>query len=101
METNEVLKITNIIMGFPGRMLCGSKSLPNIVYNANLCTMKHGKIWYGDIHRINDLNKLLEIANTIEEPVFVLYESDARFGKECNLNFKVATIVIEPDVPRY
>ena len=91
--------------GLPmGRMLTFSKSIyleenPEnlIVFNANILTEKQGKIWFGDLDVTKDFNKLKEVADTLNENLYILRESDARFGKENepieNLLCKAVTII--------
>ena len=69
-----------------GRMICASKGSymeknPThlSVFNANLVTITHGKIWYGDLDVTKSADLLKEIAKEIGEPLFVLREMDARF----------------------
>lgn len=76
------------ILGFPGRMISGSKSgyrmrFPDNrpVFNANVC-VESGKIWYGDLDLTLDGDKLQGLANELGERVYVLYEMDARFENE-------------------
>lgn len=72
-----------------GRMVSGSKSRyieahPDhiVVFNANVITRSVGKVWYGDIDITLEGNELKAVAEEIGEPLYVLYESDARFGAE-------------------
>jgi hypothetical protein len=76
--------------GLPlGRMLSYSKSgyrdaHPDniVVFNANILSEKSGKIWYGDVDCTLDKNKLQEISDTLNENLYILYESDCRFDSE-------------------
>jgi len=77
------------ILGLAGRMIGFSKthywrSHPTHVpvFNANLCTETRGKIWFGDLDLTRDEPLLVELAAELGEPVYVLYERDARFGTE-------------------
>jgi hypothetical protein len=81
-----VLEIAERLLGFAGRMISGSKTgfckqhpyhFP--VFNANVCT-DAGKIWFGDIDLTEDEAKLAELARTLGQKVYVLYERDGRFG---------------------
>lgn len=72
-----------------GRLLCESKSMyreayPDnlVVFNANIVTVTHGKIWYGDLDITRDQEKLREIATIVGEPFFILKEMDGRFDNE-------------------
>jgi hypothetical protein len=72
-----------------GRMISGSKSgykekYPNnkVVFNANIVTKSRGKIWYGDLDLTLDTAQLMNVARELKEPLYVLYEMDARFENE-------------------
>ena len=85
------MKLRKILQknGFPeGRLISNSKSLymknnPNhlVLFNANICTLSEGKIWFGDLDLTLDCFKLKEIASEIGEDLFVLRETDARFNE--------------------
>lgn len=100
MERDDILKTVSEILGPAGRMIAGSKSWyyktypMNIpVFNANIC-IASGKIWFGDIDLTFDKTKLMQIANTIGESVYVLRESDGRFENEDNPKLNNAIAVI-------
>ena len=59
-----------------------------VIFNANVLTKKHGKIWYGDINVNEDFEKLKDIADKMGEDLYILVEGDARFGYE-NQNIKI------------
>ena len=42
----------------------------------------YGKVWYGDLNLTEDCETLKSIANSINVPLYVLKEMDARFGEE-------------------
>tara|TARA_R110000824_G_scaffold169965_7_gene347166 strand:+ start:4135 stop:4539 length:405 start_codon:yes stop_codon:yes gene_type:complete len=75
---------------FPfGYMLDGQKwkyseSFPNhlVIFNANVLTKSHGKVWYGDLDVSISHARLKKIAEQVGEPLYVLHESAARFGEE-------------------
>tara|TARA_Y100000310_G_scaffold174_1_gene235 strand:- start:232 stop:636 length:405 start_codon:yes stop_codon:yes gene_type:complete len=75
---------------FPfGHMLHGEKwlysqSFPNhlVIFNANVLTKSHGKVWYGDLDISMSHARLKKIAEQTGEPLYVLHESTARFGEE-------------------
>jgi hypothetical protein len=75
---------------FPfGDMLGGQKwqyseSFPNhlVIFNANVLTKSHGKVWYGDLDVSISHARLKKIAEQAGEPLYVLHESTARFGEE-------------------
>jgi hypothetical protein len=80
-----------LIFGRFGRLLSGSKSAylnkyPDhiVAFNGNLCTKKHGKIWFGDIDVTLDMDKLEKLADELKVPVYVLREMDARFENAGN-----------------
>lgn len=98
--TNEALnKVTTKLFGFPGTMLDGSKSNRDIVYNANVCTKKYGKIWFGDLNLKNKitLNALKELSQLLNEPIYILREMDARFQTENNPNFDEPVYVVKEE----
>jgi len=72
-----------------GRMISGSKSgyrekYPDhkVVFNANIVTKSRGKIWHGDLDLDNDRENLKLVSAELKEPLYVLYEMDARFENE-------------------
>lgn len=94
-------KIAEFHLGMLGKMVGGSKSIyrydnPSnyVIFNSNLATKKHGKIWYGDIDLTKSLKVLRELAEDLKEDIFVFYEADGRFGKENDLDYSKAAIEI-------
>lgn len=92
------------ILGMNGRMISGSKSgylnhYPKnlAVFNANICTKNEGKIWYGDIDLTLDREQLSELAKSLENDVYVLYEMDARFENEASPKLENAVVVFKKD----
>ena len=92
------------ILGMNGRMISGSKSgyssrYPTnlAVFNANVCTQNEGKIWYGDIDLTLDREQLSELAKSLENDVYVLYEMDARFENEASPKLDNAVVVFKQD----
>jgi hypothetical protein len=74
---------------FDGRMIGGSKTgyrdqHPDdlIVFNANILMPGYGKVWYGDLNLTEDYLALREIAQNLNTELYVLWESDGRFGDE-------------------
>lgn len=74
---------------FPGRLICASKSgyydkHPNnlIVFNSNVITKKSGKVWYGDLDVTLDFDNLKNVADELNEDLYILREMDARFENE-------------------
>jgi hypothetical protein len=68
-----------------GRMISAHKRAPigcKCVWNANVIVRSQGKVFYGDFNMTTEGKKLQKIAAEIGEPIYILYEHDARFGKE-------------------
>lgn len=53
-----------------------------VIFNANIITEKSGKIWYGDIDVTVSFDNLKDIANELNEDLYILSEHDARFENE-------------------
>ena len=71
------------------RMLSGTKwgyheKYPEdlIVWNANVLIPDYGKVWYGDLNLTKDYILLKSIADALDNTLYVLWESDGRFGEE-------------------
>ena len=99
----EMQNLITEVLGFPGRMISGSKSgyrskLPEnvAIFNANLCT-KEGKIWYGDIDLTISSSKLIYLCKELNSDLYVLYETDARFENEKNPLLNRAVAIFKPD----
>jgi len=82
-----VIFATNGLM--MGRMIAPSKSSycqehqgELVIFNANIITKLHGKVWFGDINVTLDFDNLKNIADQIGEDLYILMEGDARFGYE-------------------
>ena len=74
---------------YVARMIGGSKtgyctehSDDLIVFNANVLMPGYGKVWYGDLNLTEDYLVLREIAQNLNTDLYVLWESDGRFGLE-------------------
>jgi len=74
---------------FIGRMVGGSKTgyrneHPDdlIIFNANILMPGHSKVWYGDLNLTEDYLVLKDIAKSLDSVLYVLRESDGRFGEE-------------------
>jgi hypothetical protein len=87
----DIQKIFEAHNFFDGRMIGGSKSHYRkehegdiIVFNANVLTSECGKVWHGDLNLTEDYLVLKEISKTLNTDLYVLWESDARFGEENN-----------------
>jgi hypothetical protein len=91
---------------YPGRMIGSSKSAycsmhPNnlVVFNANVCTLTKGKIWWGDLDITLDTALLLALRNKVGEDLYILYEMDGRFQNEtAPLLDRAVAIVTETEV---
>lgn len=99
MEFSQLLIET---IGWPGRMISGSKSAysdshkQNVpIFNANLCTKNRGKIWFEDLDLTLDKDKLAILAIEINEDVYVLRELDARFENAESPKFEEAVVVFK------
>jgi len=82
-----VIFATNRLM--MGRMIGESKSTYKeehredlVIFNANIVTESKGKIWFGDLNINLDFDNLKNVADALEEDLYILMESDARFGCE-------------------
>ncbi|HPI82387.1 MAG TPA: hypothetical protein PK122_04105 [Candidatus Paceibacterota bacterium] len=71
------------------RMISGSKSgyrdrFPDhfVIFNANIVTESRGKVWFGDLDLDLDAFNLMNVAKDLKEPLYILYEMDARFENE-------------------
>jgi hypothetical protein len=91
------------VLGYPGRMISGSKSgyrdrNPDnfAIFNSNICT-EAGKVWFGDIDVTLQKETLCELAKANNETLYVLYEMDARFENEESPLLSKAAIKFLPD----
>lgn len=91
-----------------GHMVSASKSdydrrYPKnvVVFNSNVCTKTHGKIWYGDLDITKSEAKLIELAKALGEDIYVLREMDGRFENEGEPLFDRARAVISADKVTY
>lgn len=96
---NEQYEILTKILGFEGIILNASKSNPDIIYNANLITKKHGIIWCGDIpfKKEKILTDLKMFAEQLGVTLYILREMDARFKEFKDIDFKKAVLVINTE----
>ena len=102
-DTTSLLSVLiNEKLGYPGKMISGSKSgyrkhYPDsmAVFNANLC-IDEGKVWYGDIDVTKSKNDLQEIADKTGKKLYVLFEMDGRFDNEDNPQLSRAAVVFVP-----
>lgn len=103
MENPEkIKKIINKVLGYPGRMISGSKSFymskhkKNIViFNANLCDSSGAKIWHGDLDITLDEDNLVLLAKKLKTTLYVLREMDGRFENEANPKLERALYVTD------
>lgn len=98
-----ITKLAREIMGFPGGMICGSKSgygkqyPKNVaVFNSNVVTAK-GKVWYGDFDLTLSENKLVELAKKSGETIYLIYEMDGRFENEESPRLERALYAVTPE----
>lgn len=96
-------QLASSILGYPGRMISGSKSgyvkknpKSLAVFNANLCT-REGKFWYGDIDVTREKILLQSIAISSGKDIYLLRESDARFEYEESPRLESAMVIFHPD----
>jgi len=89
MEKADVLNVLEEELGKLGTFLSGSKSSyrtlhPDnfVIFNSNIITNEHGKIWWGDFDTAIDGIILKNIAERLNITFYVLKEHDARFDKE-------------------
>ena len=85
----EVQQVFEAYKFYNGRMIGGSKSgyrnmHPDdlIIFNANVLMPGYGKVWYGDLNLTEDYLVLKDIAQNLNTELYVLRESDGRFGEE-------------------
>ena len=88
-SVQEVQQFFNAHSFHNGRMIGGSKTgyrnmHPDdlIIFNANVLMPGHGKVWYGDLNLTEDYLVLKDIAKSLNTTLYVLWESDGRFGEE-------------------
>ena len=88
-SVQEIQQVFEAYKFYTGRMIGGSKSgyssqHPDelIVFNANILMPGYGKVWYGDLNLTADYSVLKDIAKSLNTTLYVLWESDGRFGEE-------------------
>ena len=76
------------ILGMCGKMISLSKSgykqrnPRNLaIFNANVCTQNE-KIWFGDLDVTLSKNSLIQLAQKLNENIYVLYEMDCIFDND-------------------
>ena len=88
-SVQEVQQVFEAYKFYNGRMIGGSKTgysgqHPDdlIVFNANVLMSGYGKVWHGDLNLTEDYLVLQDIAKSLNTTLYVLWESDGRFGEE-------------------
>jgi hypothetical protein len=97
-------EVAQKIMGYPGRMLSGSKGQYRwdnddhlIAFNGNLFVSKSEKIWYGDMDITIEEENILKLAKKLGRSVYVLHEHDGRFEKEDKCDLSKAIYIAHAD----
>jgi len=103
-ETNKFYKLLEEEGFYSGRHY-GSKSgysmrLPKnvIIFNANMCTKEHGKIFHGDIDITKEEKQLKKLAKRMGVDLYLFYEMDARWETSHNIDFEKALFKITPKI---
>lgn len=83
-----------------GRQISSSKTSPKgqrCIFNANICIKSKGKIWFGDLNLVKDVDALCEFAKQKGETLYILPERSARFANEASPKYEdaVATIALD------
>ena len=88
-SVQEIQQVFEAYKFYTGRMIGGSKTgysiqRPNnlILFNANVLMKDIGKVWHGDLNLTADYLVLKDIAKSLNTTLYVLWESDGRFGEE-------------------
>ena len=89
MSVMEIQKHFDAYGFYDARMIGGSKMDYHnehkddlIIFNANVLMPEYGKVWYGDLNLTLDWIILKSIAQSLNTTLYILWESDARFGEE-------------------
>lgn len=96
---NDPYDVAVDLLGYPGRMLSGSKTADaelQVVWNANVLAGRT-KIWYGDISITRSADSLQDLADILNETIYVLREMDARFDTENDPRLDAAVAVYNPE----
>ena len=88
-SVQEIQQVFEAYKFYNGRMIGGSKTGYSsehadelIVFNANVLMSGYGKVWYGDLNLTEDYLVLQDIAKSLNSTLYILWESDGRFGDE-------------------
>lgn len=83
----DVQGVINEALGFPGRMLSGSKSAyanahptHRVFFNGNVYDLRGNKLWYGDVDLTRDAAALARVARAAGG-IFVTREMPYRFDQ--------------------
>ncbi len=89
------------VLGFPGRMLSGSKRAQVTkegthltIFNSNVFVDGVGKVWFGDIDLVFKEEDLHKLAISFGKKVYVLHEHDGRFENENRPDGEVASVAV-------
>ena len=84
--TAEATRRAIVHLGSLNQMISGSKTgyhraFPThlVLFNSNVCTREHGKIWHGDLDVTASREDLRALARELGVTVYVLCEMDGRF----------------------
>lgn len=96
-------EVAKEILGSPGKIIAASKRLYKeknpgniVVFNGNIF-IGTSKIWYGDLDITLSIESLKELALSLGDTIYILYEMDGRYGNETTPLIKNALAEIYPD----
>lgn len=72
----------SIVQSADKGLYCKTHKGDLVFFNSNIIIRSVGKIWYGDLNINLDFDNLKEIADVLNEDLYILMEGDARFGYE-------------------
>lgn len=96
-ETNAAQEAITAILGPVGRMvdmLAELQKAPPML-NVSLWTKELGKIWYGDIKNVTELQNLKPVARQLKESIFVIpewQESDVQIFMNAGTPWNIVAI---------
>jgi hypothetical protein len=77
----DIYQAMDIHLGYPGRMLSGSKQGPHSVYwNACVFLEDGTQVWHGDLDTEGEASKVQAAANEAGVPLFLTPEQPFRFS---------------------